>query len=175
MRFDPKLIHPDEAPLLPSGDIDLPADLAALGEQLRDDAAHLAARYSAEDGELAAGLAPAVRSRKWIRIAALAGTAAAALVVTVIGIDQFGRIDRTAPVVAVRPPSAVPHRTVPYDAVPADHAAVKVSTPSSAEFPALGGSMTTVSLTDLSGPEFEALLDLWQREPKASEATGISF
>jgi hypothetical protein len=45
MRFDPRLIHPDDPPQKTGGELDLPADLAALAEQLSDDAAHLAARY----------------------------------------------------------------------------------------------------------------------------------
>src|SRR5437660_201191 len=45
MRFDPKLVHPDQPPLSPDGDLDLPDELAALALQLADDAAHLSACY----------------------------------------------------------------------------------------------------------------------------------
>ena len=56
MSFDPKLIHPDEPPLTPAGDIDLPDDLAALAEQLSDDATHLATCYPADISQRAGGV-----------------------------------------------------------------------------------------------------------------------
>src|SRR5262245_12352133 len=45
MPFDPKLINPDQPPLSADGDLDLPADLKALAEQLCEDASHLASCY----------------------------------------------------------------------------------------------------------------------------------
>ena len=59
MPFDPRLIHPDDAPLGPDGDLDLPDDLSALAEQLSDDAVHLSARYPASR-EPQVALAPLV-------------------------------------------------------------------------------------------------------------------
>ncbi|HEX5105843.1 MAG TPA: hypothetical protein VFV87_18625, partial [Pirellulaceae bacterium] len=77
MPFDPKLIHPDQAPLFPDGEIDLPPDLAALGEQLRDDARHLAACYPADRDAANSLPAGKQRSRRWKRIAVMATSAAA--------------------------------------------------------------------------------------------------
>jgi hypothetical protein len=52
---------------------------------------------------------------------------------------------------------------------PSEPAAIPASLPTSI------GSPPMVSLTELSGPELEALLDLWQREPGQAERTGVSF
>src|SRR5438045_679927 len=45
MPFDPKLVHPDQPPLSPDGELDWPDHLVALAQQLADDAAHLTASY----------------------------------------------------------------------------------------------------------------------------------
>ena len=160
MPFDPKLIQPEDAPLLPDGEIDLPADLAALGEQLRDDARHLAQRYPASGA--GSGVAPAAgRSRPWTKIGVLAGSglaAALAAVVAVQLIDPLGLQNQT-----IMPPA----RDV------AEHATAV--TAASADSVPGAGSPATISLTELSGPELEALIDLWQREPAPKEGTGIAF
>src|SRR5262245_4554614 len=79
MRFDPKLIHPEEPPLDAAGELDLPADLAALGEQLRDDAAHLAAKFPSAEGR---HVRPSGRSRASSRyVVALLGSALAAALI----------------------------------------------------------------------------------------------
>ena len=50
MRFEPRLVRPDE----PEDDLELPADLADLADQLSADAQYLAARYPAETQSSAA-------------------------------------------------------------------------------------------------------------------------
>ena len=67
MPFDPRIIHPDEAPLGPNGDLDLPDDLSALAEQLADDAAHLSARYPADRQPQVALAAELVQSAERIK------------------------------------------------------------------------------------------------------------
>ena len=164
MPFDPKLIQPDDAPLLPSGEIDLPPDLAALGEQLRDDALHLAARYqpgSAIGRELVEqASASGARSRTWKKIAVLAASGLATMLAGVFAVQMFGT-PQANPGVAVAP--VVPQEN------PSEPAAVPTALSTSI------GSPPMVSLTELSGPELEALLDLWQREPGQAEGTGVSF
>jgi len=168
MPFDPKLIQPDDAPLRGDGEIDLPADLAALGEQLRDDALHLAARYPA-GAELTAMRrepAAAVRSRSdsggglrvWKKVAVLAGSALATVLAGVVAV-QLMDVPQSNPRVAVAPGISV---SEPGVAMPT-------------EIPAPIAPAPTISLTELSGPELEALLDLWQREPERAEGTGVSF
>lgn len=162
MPFDPRLIQPDDAPLLPDGEIDLPADLAALGEQLRDDALHLAVRFPATGdsrGELAA-LTPASRARSWQKIAVLAASGLASVLAGVFAVQMIGQPSVDSPIaaqpVAPRDNSREPAGGAPPATIPAS-------------------SSTTVSLTDLSGPELEALLDLWQREPNRADSAGVSF
>jgi len=48
MQFRARVIHPDPPPADDDGDLQLPDELMALGDQLSDDAAHLARVYPAE-------------------------------------------------------------------------------------------------------------------------------
>jgi hypothetical protein len=154
MTFDPRLIPPDDAPLKSDGEIDLPADLAALGEQLRDDALHLAARYpaAATDRPVPA-TAERSRSRVWKKFAILATSALATALVGVIAVQLANSRLKNAPVAKAPGPNINT----------GESAAVPLTAP------------PTISLTELSGPELEALLDLWQREPARAEGTGVSF
>jgi hypothetical protein len=157
MPFD--LIQPDDAPLLPGGEIDLPADLAALGEQLRDDALHLAKRYPAATQTELARREPATRSLSWKKLAVLATSGLATVLAGVFAV-QFGMSQRGGP------------QKLNAPAVPV----AKADEPSAAAaVPATIAAPPTISLTELSGPELEALLDLWQREPDRAEGTGVSF
>lgn len=155
MPFD--LIQPDDAPLRGDGEIDLPADLAALGEQLRDDALHLAKRYPA-GAELTRQPEPARRLQSWKKIGVLAASAVATVLAGVVAVQLLDE------------PTANPHlATAPVTSVP------EPSVVTRPEVPATIASPPTVSLTELSGPELEALLDLWQREPARAGETGVSF
>ena len=145
MRFDPKLIHPEEPPLDPQGELDLPADLAALAEQLRDDSAHLAERYPA------VAALKATPSRPYGTYALLGSSVASLLVAIVIWQLQPGR-PAAQPLTAVTAPVAEP--TV--------EATIAVPAPTN-----------SVSLADLSAPELEALLDMLDRDP--NRVTSISF
>ena len=161
MPFDPRLIQPDDAPLKSDGEIDLPADLAALGEQLREDALHLAARYPASGGiHLAERPQPASapRVRSWQRIAVLATTALATALVAVAAVQFAGSRRVNLPVANAPAPDVNESRSGESTATSKPLAAPP-----------------TISLTELSGPELEALLDLWQREPSRAERTGVSF
>lgn len=160
MPFDPKLIPPDDAPLLPDGEIDLPADLAALGEQLRDDARHLAQRYPI-GGAVVSARPAASRSRPWKRIVVLAASGLATALAVVVAVQLIGPLGRQ------NQKTMAPARDV-AERAPAATAAPAASVPGV-------GSPTTISLTELSGPELEALIDLWQREPLPKEGTGIAF
>ena len=160
MPFD--LIQPDDAPLREGGEIDLPADMAALGEQLRDDALHLAKRYPAGAELTALRPEPAStrrsRSVSWKKFTVLAGSALATVLAGIVAV-QLIDLPQSNPRVAIAPDSGA---TQPAVANPA-------------EIPATMAPAATVSLTELSGPELEALLDLWQREPARTEGTGVSF
>ena len=163
MRFDPKLIHPEEPPLDAAGELELPADLAALGEQLRDDAVHLAARYPAEREAVLRECA--VPSRAWDRglafrtIAIFGSSLAAALVAIVLwqGLPGPPAQNRTAAV-------SVPTTIVSPSPRPAIAPIMNTVAPV---------ANNGVSLADLSGPELEALVDLLARDPE--RAGSISF
>jgi hypothetical protein len=181
MPFDPQLIHPDDPPLRADGELDLPADLAALAEQLGDDAAHLAACYPADGTPQVALAAELVQSAsrlkrlQWFRSAAMIGAGLAT--VAVLGVSLFLAARQSPePVVRGGPVAIAPAATgerslsvgnTTIDPLPA--------TPFSATpFPATPFPATaTLSVGELSGPELEALLDLLNGEPQS--VASISF
>ena len=142
MRFDPKVISAEEPPLASDGEIELPADLSALAEQLGDDAAHLADCY--QPGRATHQMPPSPASRRRgiaIATAALGGSAlAAAIAITLIGWQGPA-------------PLATSASSTKSDALPPSFRGVSATAEAS------------VSLADLSGPELEAWLDLMEREP----------
>jgi hypothetical protein len=139
MPFDPKLIRPDDPPLTPNGELDLPSDLKALAEQLGDAAAYLAACYPPQH-EIAQ---PVAAIPAWRR-AVVAATVLASVVLGAAGVwlavPGAGGVKKAD--IAAIPGDSV--ATIPHDSVPV---------------------VSTVSLADLSPPEMEALLDLIEREP----------
>jgi hypothetical protein len=151
MRFDPKLIHPEEAPLAADGELELPADLAALAEQLGDDAAHLAASFPAARTERNVTTRRVGQSsaRSYWRYA-LVGSSLAALLLAVA-------------VWQMQPGQPVVNRTT------------VATSPLPIHTPALASptAVDAVSLADLSAPELEALLDMLDRDP--NRVTSISF
>ncbi len=159
MRFDPKLIHPDEPPLAADGELDLPADLAALAEQLGADAAHLTATYPVgriPTSPVPVGRSPA-SSPTWKRVRDLA-VGAAAIAALWIAAVAWQPPQGEQPLVHTVPadsPAALPAPTSPVAAI-ANPAASDV-----------------VSLAELSGPELEALLDMLDGD--SARDTSISF
>ena len=155
MPFDPKLIHPDDAPLLPSGEIHLPDDLAALAEQLSDDAAHLSACYPAAGqaqvalaSELATSAAR-LKSQSRRRVAVFLGVGVASLLLCSL-------------------PFIRPLRdTLPH---PREEVVNSASIMAPAARPA--SATATLSLGELSAPEMEALFDLLEGD---SHSSSISF
>jgi len=156
MPFDPKLIHAEEPPLTAGGDLDLPADLAALAQQLGDDAAHLSARYPAGPAKAETTTGVRRRAASYVGYAAIGAAVASLLGAIVLWESLAGppvAKTTTATTAAVAPP---------------------VSVPSLSSTPAVAAPRgENVSLVDLTGPEVEALLDLLDRDP--GRAGGISF
>jgi len=156
MPFDPKLIHAEEPPLTAGGELDLPADLATLAQQLGDDAAHLAAKYPAGSAKTQTNTSGRRRAASYAGYVAIGVTVASLLCVIVlwepVARPPAARTANTA-TAAVTSPAAVPSLTrAPAVAAPRGE---------------------NVSLVDLTGPEVEALLDLLDRDPGV--AGGISF
>jgi hypothetical protein len=137
MPFDPKLIHADEPALAANGDLNLPPDLAALGDQLRDDASHLAACYPAVS-TLAAPILRTNAARR-LSIAVIVSASAVSLAALLAGFVTFSQSPESDRKTHSREPSG-PHFVT--TAAPSD---------------------ITISLTELSAPEVEALLDLTER------------
>jgi hypothetical protein len=172
MPFDPKLIHPDEPPLTPAGELNLPADLAALAEQLGDDAQHLAGCYPADAALRAEGVSPLRKSsssqprRTLAAIVLASGVTLASVALVGLAIafglmqDEAGQPTRHS---LVQTPTSPPGTASPA-AEPV--VAPRVVSP--------GPAPTTLSLGELSGPELEALLDLWPSKDQKSAAS-ISF
>jgi hypothetical protein len=157
--FDPKIRHPDSLPAMqPIDDGDLPRDLAALGEQLRDDAAWLAARYpvNSPDAERVSPL----RSVRWVYVAAAVFVLAAGIgfvLGTRPSTDVQGTvgIDRIASRQADSSPR-VPAATITDRVLDASEAYYLSSDANSAA----GLIVPAVLFQNLSGPEQEGLLDL---------------
>jgi hypothetical protein len=168
MPFDPKLIHPDEPPLSRAGELDLPDDLGALAEQLADDARHLASCYPADaafrsgsfclqaEGVSPLWKSPRASSRRSLAAIVLASSVTLASVASIglaiaFALSVFqDNTSRPAPNSLVQSPTTA---NAPVAANIEPIAAPAVASP--------GPSPTTLSLGELSGPELEALLDLW--------------
>jgi hypothetical protein len=183
MPFDPKqirreLIHPDDAPLSADGELILPDDLAALAEQLTDDASRLSARYPAPHipadcqphAAIAAQLVESAgrieaagrRRRAWRQWTLLAGgglASALAAIATLSLASRPGPEKLEDRIVTVPPPP---------DVVPIDRGAAAAAIPAS-RVPA----RASLSLGDLSAPEMEAVFDLLQQD--SANSGSISF
>jgi hypothetical protein len=185
VRFDPNYIPGEDAPLLDGGEIDLPDDLLELAAQLRDDAAYLAERYpadlsarSASEGRLVASeSSPELetvrqtsadpRSRIGLKVVTAIGSMAAALAITVAVSPMFWH-DAAANnnSVAVSPPAA---------AAPATSDII-IHEPTTPGGPRIGQLpwAPTPAIGEVTGPELEGLLDLWQNDEQPAE-TRISI
>ncbi|MCU0877770.1 MAG: hypothetical protein MUF06_08315 [Pirellulaceae bacterium] len=194
MRFDPRLIHPDEPPERADGELDLPDHLAALAEQLADDAAHLSLKYPAEppaqlslaarlareaEAVKRAGHARRARLLAWLSVATVAAVAVSTSIVLLSAGNpaqsprQLSQAvdaalsEATVPGQAVASRTArVPHPPRPLGGVPGEPG------PMLREVSAGPGS-AALSLGDLSGPEMEALFDLLHRE--SPDVASVSF
>ena len=156
MPFDPKLIR-DEEDAGFEGDLKLPDDLALMAEQLGDDAARLASAYPPPKPKLAkehvaVSQRASVRASAWLT-RSLAGTALAAGLVTISLVAmnaQKGAIN-LAPAGAPTPNSG---------SLAADHSRPATPQP---KIPVTPASY----LGETTGPELEALTDLWEQDQPA--------
>lgn len=179
MQFDPqrrqpRLIHPDDAPLSGDGELNLPDDLAAIAAQLAGDAKQLAARYPGDRQEhtvIAAQLvesaerieAASQRRRSWRRWALVAGGGLASVAAAVATVSLAMRTggDNAPPRFAATTPSQT--------------SAPRAANSTAAAPASLSPMGPSLSLGELSAPEMEAVFDLLQDENDAKGATSISF
>ncbi len=177
MPFNPRFIHPDDAPVRADGELDLPPDLAELAEQLADDAAHLSTRFPANRASHVALAAELVDSAERIKSAGQEPdrqgrhrAMRAAALIAGGGLATLAAIGLTLSL-ASRPldfrhaPASV--STLEYPVHEADSAPSPI--PASLAAPAVA----TLSLGELSAPEMEALFDLLQRDP--GRTSSVSF
>lgn len=180
MPFDPRLINPDDAPEDARGEIDLPDDLQELAAQLHDDALYLAARYPAKVARepLPAEVyvrndeppAPAPTRRRWLLIG---GGMAAALAITV----ALAYLPQSAPRAVALPATPTTATEVSLASTPSPRAEVPVSTPvRNSVGPRIERLpwAPTPAMGEVTGPELEGLLDLWQKDEHPAE-TRISI
>jgi hypothetical protein len=171
-RFVPRVVRAEEATELRGGDLassddmtveqelsddlELPDDLALLAEQLGADAEYLAARYPADATDRA--VRPRVARVAGSRLRMVWSSAAAILLVAT-GIWSGSRLVETeqpAPLASVVAPSSG-QATLTVDVAPP------------ADFPAT----PAMYFQDLSGPEQEGLLDLFEEESLPQSSLSI--
>lgn len=176
MRFDPKLIQPEAAPLDDQGEIELPDDLGELAAQLRDDALFLSARYPARAPlasmeatvvEAVEVEAPVLAESFVTSVAKVPSSSRRPLIIAVTAASALGLL-----VVAglYRPANLHPHASESHSSVkhvlaqevaPATETSRLVQPRDVAPTPS-STRPTTLLLNGVSGPEMEGLLDLWQ-------------
>ena len=161
MPFNPRIVPTEPAPLDGQGELQLPDDLAALAEQLSADSRHLANCFPA--GAVGIATEPAVRTRPrtWrVRHMIGGGLIACALsgALVMLTTNPFAQPRRTLPAAA---PASTGNRT---------SAAVTVRAANSATRDV---SFAPTMLNDVSRPELEGLIDLWQQQ--STEAASVSF
>ena len=154
MPFDPNIIREEDASF--EGDLKLPDDLALMAEQLGDDAARLAAAYPPPVPRSRTEHCSVPRRTSWLT-RSLAGTALAAGIVTISLVASN----------SYQPQNA--NHPLPATASPVSRAFVvneKAPMPTSTEPQKI--PVTPASwLGDTSGPELEALMDLWEQDQPA--------
>ena len=156
MQFDPKLIRDDDANF--EGDLQLPDDLALMAQQLGDDAARLAATYPPPMPAVLASAGQVTPRRKnaWL-MRSLAGTA---LAVGLVTISLVALNSQQPPDVNLATPKIV-DRSPPAGSLVVHESPVTRSNPPTVP-------VTPASwLGDTSGPELEALMDLWEKDQPA--------
>ncbi|QDU27543.1 hypothetical protein ETAA8_26310 [Anatilimnocola aggregata] len=152
---------------------ELPADFAALGEQLQADAFRLGSVYPAcrPPLELIEALAPRPQRPHWARW--LVGSSAAAAILLAVGLIVAMNVPQQPAVTSAHSnttaPEAVPAESI-VAVVPAPTPPV-VSLPVEPTRPAFLTPSRPVSyrpaVVGVSGPQLEGLLDLWNEQPQA--------
>lgn len=184
MRFRHRVIPPDQPPMDEAGDVMLSDDLAALGDHLRSEADMLAAQYPARSTEEDVRMQAA---RSDARPAGARGyrCAAAAVAVLLLAIAAWPAMNRlmrqssdTRSLVTESLSEPSPSRNVDDGSSTTrtghstDVTGVDVQTADYHGEPSVE-STPAVFLQDVSGPELEGLLDLWEQEPSAASSVSI--
>ncbi len=165
MPFDPKLIRDDDTNF--EGDLKLPDDLVLMAQQLGDDANRLAATYPPPRPQLVVTRFSGLTNVWFTR--SLAGTALAAGLVAISLLAWNSRFlptgERPASVGRLGGLGESTDTTVP-----SHRPAYAVRPPPAHESPSPSGQVPVTPaswLGDASGPELEALMDLWEQDQPA--------
>lgn len=174
MPFRPKLAELDEQPMDDESQLDLPSDLALLGQQLQDDSAHLAELYPADmldKNWLTRGDEPKRRrSRGGKRKRTTAAIAlASVLLMVAVPAALKSLFEPTETSVAVQEdespqpqPSVAPIETAAP--VPNDPAVAAVTVPSHDDYLPATYVVAGPFSPELTGPQQEAQFDIWIKE-----------
>jgi hypothetical protein len=159
MPFNPKLVRSDDSTAAVEGSLDLPPELAVLGDVLRADAQQLADSYPPPQHAASSAVHPLVQRWSSFHL----GAAAALLAV---GLGIAGQIPlRRQPADDRLSAAAMAERALDAGAE---------STPSATPLRLTSTDARGIlRVAELTGPELEALVDLVQRESNAS--TSVSF
>lgn len=184
MRFRHRVIPPDQPPMDEAGEVMLPDDLAVLGERLRRDADLLSAQYPArspEDDMKMQGARsdgkPAAARAYWYATAAVA-----VLMLAVAGWPAMNRLMRQSSDAhaLVTESSSEPTLLKETDdgvspTATTDSIGVTDLDMQPANYHGERSIETTpaVFLQDVSGPELEGLLDLWEQEQSTTSSVSI--
>lgn len=157
MRFERKLVVPEDPPENEQGELELPDDLAMLAAQLEDDARSLSGMFPAKRFEDQSAVAnhPAVdakESTNWLLAASLVTAAC-----LVIAAGMWWRIESRA--VQVVLPAKDPTKVAVDGSGGEDIPASDLKNPNSNAIENMA-PMPAMFLKDFSGPELEGLYDL---------------
>ncbi|MCA9268891.1 MAG: hypothetical protein KDA41_10500, partial [Planctomycetales bacterium] len=191
MSFDPKIVAADDAgpaadargeqlPAPPLWDdaeaLELPDGLAAIAEQLRDDAIHLAACHPADatpqQRAIACGLDSPPPKWRWLRRAARWSGVAAAIALAPAGWLMVQALrESPTPVVETARSDAPPRagglrvRTLQGDAALSAVRPAEEASPGLREIPSATPRVVPAAfLQEVSGPELEGMLDLLEQD-----------
>jgi hypothetical protein len=150
MPFEPRLIRPDDV-CDDETELALPADLAALAEQLTADANYIAARYVSPSQPARSQAQSVEHDSRWHR----ALTAAAILLIASAGVARWMTWPQTQ------------HAAAPTMLVNGHHHVAGETQP------AADSAVPAQFFQGLSGPEREGLLDLLEKEAKQQASLSI--
>jgi hypothetical protein len=157
MRFDPKLIPQEKPPWTADRELSLPDDFTELGGQLQEEAARLAAIFPPKQCTVLSVAGSASRFRSVAKRAVLSSLALVAIASAGVAVWRSG--------------GGQPRTNDSAQAPILERGAAAPSSPGFSETTKSLGS--GVSLAELSGPEWEAVLDLMESD--SEPITGVSF
>jgi hypothetical protein len=180
LPFTPRIVVAEPAPLTDTGELELPDDLAALADQLSDDAAHLSSKYPASDAPVVPKSVVSSGSRDPVdasgpKRAAMRQRASTFALASCVAVAALSLITLSSAIFNDQITEPSEQSISARDSQPSESTSeftpvrVSLATDEQAE----PVSRPLIMLGGASGPEREGLLDLWRDE--AGERASISF